>query len=387
VISFDMGGTSTDVCRIENGRPEVAYERVIDGQTVRMPSVAVHTVGAGGGSLGWVDAGGALRVGPRSAGAAPGPACYGRGGMEPAITDAHLALGRLGTTLAGSLRLDRGAAVAALGRLGTAAGLDGGETAAGMIEVVQATMERAIRAVSVEEGADPRRAVLVAFGGAGGLHATALARRLEMRAVVVPPHAGVFSALGLVLAPPRQDVRRSVLLGEEEASRLDQALAEVAATAGRLLSGSIGAAPVRVETVVDVRYRGQAYETPVVHEPGAGWDVLAARFHTAHRRRNGFDRTGDPIEAVTVRAVAVGTPALSWNDLPDHVPTGDPAAGSRPVRVGGEELEMEVWWRPGLAPGAEVRGPAAVEDLDSTTWIAPGEQAVVHPTGALVVSW
>jgi N-methylhydantoinase A len=214
LITLDMGGTSTDVCRIEGARPEIAYEREVDGYVCRMPSVAVHTIGAGGGSVGWLDAGGSLRVGPRSAGADPGPAAYGMGGTEPTVTDAHIALGRVdpAARLAGSLPLDPEAALQALEVLGQVPGLDPTQTAAGMLEVVEAHMERAIRAVSIEQGADPRRAVLVAFGGAGGLHSSGLARRLGMHAVAIPPYAGVFSALGLLMAPPRLDGARSVLL-------------------------------------------------------------------------------------------------------------------------------------------------------------------------------
>ncbi len=387
VISFDMGGTSTDVCRIEDGRPELTYEREIDGQVVRMPSVAVHTVGAGGGSIGWLDPGGALRVGPRSAGANPGPASYGRGGTEPAVTDANLALGRIDGALAGGLRLDTGAATRALTALGDRSGLDSVAVAQGMLQVVEATMERAIRTVSVEEGADPRPAVLVAFGGAGGLHASAIARRLEMAGVVVPPHAGVFSALGLLLSPPRHDEARSVLLDAADADRLDAALGEVAARAESVLADATGMAPVDVETRVDVRYVGQSHETTVGYRPGEGWDVLAGRFHRVHEERNGFSRPDDPIEAVTVRAIALGAPALRWDDLPLHRPSGDPERGSRRVMTADGEVEARVWWRPGLEPGREVVGPAVVEEGESTTWVGPGERAVLGESGGLSIEW
>ncbi|MGH8875685.1 MAG: hydantoinase/oxoprolinase family protein, partial [Acidimicrobiia bacterium] len=389
LVSFDMGGTSTDVCRIEDGRPEVAYERAVDGYPCRLPSVAVHTVGAGGGSVGWRDAGGSLRVGPRSAGAEPGPACYGRGGSEPTVTDADLVLGRLDPKgrLAGAVPLDLEAARSALAPLGGALGLDIGEAALGMGSVVEARMERAVRAVSVEEGADPRQAVLAAFGGAGGLHATALARRLEMSGVVIPPYAGVFSAVGMLLSPPRADAARSVLVGAGESDRLGPAVEEVRHEAAGGLRDQTGSHPAGLRSVADVRYVGQAHETPVDHSPGEGWEALGERFHAAHRERNGFARPGDPIEVVTVRAEAVGTPALRWQDLPEHRPSGEPRRGARSVLTSGGEVRATVWWRPGLAPGREIRGPAVIEEGEATTWLGRGEAAVVHPSGALEVRW
>ena len=205
LISFDMGGTSTDVCRVIEGHPEVAYNREIAGHACLMPSVAVHTVGAGGGSVAWADSGGALRVGPRSAGAEPGPVCYGRGGVEPTVTDANIVLGRLGprAELAGAVKLRRAPAVAAFEKLGSQLSLGPVEAALGVVAVVESHMAHAVRAVSAEQGTDPREAVLMAFGGVGGMHASALALSLGMDGVVIPPHAGVFSAFGLLLSPPR----------------------------------------------------------------------------------------------------------------------------------------------------------------------------------------
>ncbi|HSG79394.1 MAG TPA: hydantoinase/oxoprolinase family protein [Acidimicrobiia bacterium] len=387
LISFDMGGTSTDVCRIDHGRPEVGFERSIDGLPVRMPSVAIHTVGAGGGSVGWVDPGGALRVGPRSAGAVPGPASYGRGGTEPAVTDANLVLGRIAADarLGGDLGLDRGAATRALASVGSAVGLDADRTALGMVEIVEAHMERAIRAVSVEQGADPRRAVLVAFGGAGGLHATALARSLDMAGVVVPAHAGVFSALGLLLAPPRADAARSILL-VAGAGGLDPAVSAIADEADEALRAASGERG-HVRTSVDVRYLGQSHETGVPYAAGEGWEALAARFHEAHRTRNGFARPDDPIEVVTVRAEATGTPALRWDEVPVPPPSGDPGRPDRPVLTAEGPITAAGWWRPALAPGDEVVGPAVIEEPEATTYLGPGERALVDESGALEVTW
>ena len=381
VVSFDMGGTSTDVCRIEGGRPEVAYQRSIDGLPSTMPSVAIHTVGAGGGSIGWIDPGGALRVGPASAGADPGPACYRRGGVLATVTDADLVTGRIGAgvPLGGTVMPDPAAARSALERVGSRLGGDAASVALGIIEVVEAHMERAVRRVSVEEGSDPRDAVLVAFGGAGGLHATALARRLGMSGVVVPAHAGVFSALGLLLAPPRVDVARSVLLGG--LSGLDRFVAEAIAAAAEALPGS------EVAAFVDLRYRGQSHETTVACHPGESEATLLARFHEAHRRRNGFDRPGDPVEVVTVRAEATAPAALRWEDIPPPTSGGESRRGTRAVLTAAGAVEAGVWRRGGLRSGDEILGPAVIEEDEATTYLGPGERAVVHESGALEVTW
>jgi N-methylhydantoinase A len=299
-ISFDMGGTSTDVCLIAHGKVERTAERGIGGFPIRVPSVDLHTVGAGGGSIVWRDAGGALRVGPESAGAEPGPACYGLGGKRATVTDANLLLGRLPEHLAGGLVLDRTAAETAL------AGLDPAE----VIEAVNAEMLRALRVVSVERGHDPRDFALVAFGGAGPLHACALAEELGIESVLVPAAAGVLSAVGLVTSEERRDFVRSYVCP------LDQA----------------GDLPVHGEA--DLRYRGQAFELAVP----LGED-LAERFHRAHEERYGYADRGRDVELVAVRtAEVVPGPAL-------ELPSGEPQ---------------------------HVSGPALVELDGSTLWIPPG---------------
>ncbi|HKH31093.1 MAG TPA: hydantoinase/oxoprolinase family protein [Gaiellaceae bacterium] len=299
-ISFDMGGTSTDVCLIEGGIAERSGERSVGGLPVRLPTVDVHTVGAGGGSIAHRDTGGALLVGPESAGAHPGPACYGRGGTRPTVTDANLLLRRLPERLAGGLTLDREAALAAM------RGLDPGD----VIRAVDAEMLRALRVVSVERGRDPRDCPLVAFGGAGPLHACALAEELGMETVLVPGGAGVLSAFGLAVADERRDSVRTVLAPLEEAGELPS------------------------EGEADLRYRGQSFELTVPLG-----DALAERFHAAHEERYGYADPSRPIELVAVRTADV-----------------------RP----GPDLELE--------PGEPltVSGPAVLELDGSTVWIAPG---------------
>ncbi len=384
VISFDMGGTSTDVCRIEHGRPEVRFARSVVGYASQMPSASIHTVGAGGGSIGWVDGGGSLRVGPASAGAEPGPACYRKGGTDATVTDANVVLGRIGpnASLGGGLAISRQLARDALARLGSDAALPTDRVALGVVRIVEETMSGAIHTVSIGQGSDPRDARLVAFGGAGGLHATALARSLGMAGVVVPPFGGVFSALGLLLSRPRIDRWRSITIPEGESSRLSAAVATVAEDA---LSHLPGAA---VQTEVDVRYKGQAHEVTVPIAVGESWDDLAERFHQEHRLRNGFNRPDDPIEAVTVRAAAVGRAPLRFDELGEWRAEGDATIGRRSVIDGdGLPVDADVVSRTGLAPGREVVGPAVIEEVQATTFLQAGERARVHDSGTLEVEW
>ncbi|MEA2009139.1 MAG: hydantoinase/oxoprolinase family protein, partial [Actinomycetota bacterium] len=381
IIAFDMGGTSTDVCRIQDGNPEISYERAVAGFPCRMPSAAIHTVGAGGGSIGWVDPGDSLRVGPRSAGAEPGPACYGRGGSEAAVTDANVVLGRIApdASLGGRLTIDRSLSEAVLVDLGEPLGLTVEETALGVVRVIEEIMAGAIRTVSIEQGADPRDAWLVAFGGAGGLHATALARSLDMAGVIIPPHGGVFSAAGLLLSPPRIDLAHSVLLREGE--DLESEISRLASEASRRLP--IGA----VETLADVRYLGQSHEVTVPHTTEDGWETLANRFHALHQERNGFARPDDPIEVVTIRATVTGSPAINPETAFSWTTDGEARLGSRTVVTDAGPARAGVWRREGLAVGTEIVGPAVIEEREATSWIGPGERAVVTFTGALEVTW
>ena len=299
-IAFDMGGTSTDVCLITDGAAERSLERTIGGFPIRLPSVDVHTVGAGGGSVAWVDAGGALRVGPESAGADPGPASYGRGGLRPTVTDANLLLGRQPARLADGLELDRAAAERAL------EGLD----PAHVVDVVNAEMLRALRLVSVERGRDPRGMALVAFGGAGPLHACALADELGIKTVLVPEAAGVLSALGLAVSDERRDRVRSEVRPRREVAELP------------------------ADGEADLRYRGQSFELTISLGPD-----LAERFHRRHEERYGYaDRTRE-LELVAVRTAEV-RPG----------PTLDLPAGERRTAKGPTVIELDgatCWLPPG----------------------------------------
>jgi N-methylhydantoinase A/oxoprolinase/acetone carboxylase beta subunit len=330
VVTFDMGGTSTDVCLVRGGVPEPAPGRVVGGLPIRMPALDIHTIGAGGGSIAAIDAGGALVVGPRSAGATPGPAAYGRGGIEPTVTDADVVAGRIdaATPFAGLGRLDRDAARVALERAGT--------PAEGVIAVVDAAMEEAVRAVTVARGVDPRDLALVAFGGAGPLHACAIADALGMRAVIVPPRAGVASAMGLVCSPRRREIVQSV----KPDADIDRALADVARRARALV-----APEADVETAVDCRYVGQSHELTVP-------DMRS--FPAEHERRNGHARPGAPIEIVAVRARATAAAPLAVTDLP-------------------------------AVARATVVGPAVVAEADCTVWIPDGWVAEPGALGAWVV--
>jgi N-methylhydantoinase A len=375
-IAFDMGGTSTDVCLVRGGEPEVSTASEIAGLPFRTPAVGIHTVGAGGGSIAWVDAGGALRVGPRSAGAEPGPACYGRGGTEPTVTDAHCALGHLAPDreLGGGLRLDVDAAGRAMDRLPEKAG-----GAHGVLAVVRATMARALRRVSTERGVDPAGLALVAYGGAGPLHATALARDLGCAAVVVPPAPGVLSALGLLLAPARYEASRTVMA--DAGADLGDAWAELETEAREELAGQGVAGQITLSRVADARYAGQSHELRVDVERGAD---VAELLHRAHRGAYGYAMAGEPVRVVTLRVVAQGEPILPAP--PSEWDQGEPAPErSREIGVAGETVPARVVSRAGLGAGDKVTGPALVEQSDTSTLLAPDEVAVVDDAGNLVV--
>ena len=375
VLTFDMGGTSTDVAPVIGGAAQTTTDSVVAGVPLKLPMVDVHTVSAGGGSIAWADAGGALRVGPQSAGAAPGPAAYGAGGDEPTVTDANLFLGYLedGATLGGEVVLRRELAERALERLGAQLGLDALQAALGIVRVANAEMTRALRVISVERGLDPREFALVAFGGAGGMHACALADELGMRTLVVPRAAGVLSALGLAISDVRRDYVEA-LLGELDPERLEGAFAELEARAREELEDP------RLARAADLRYRGQSFELTVDAGEAAG---LAARFHAAHERRYGYRMDDEPVELVAVRVTA--TVAVDKPALKDDRVAGEGRARRRRASFEGDWNEVDVFDRARMGAGAEVVGPAIVDFAEATCVVAPGWAGRVDQAGGLVL--
>jgi N-methylhydantoinase A len=385
-VGLDMGGTSCDVSLSIGGAAAVGHGREIGGRALALPMVDVHTVGAGGGSIAWRDAGGALRVGPRSAGAEPGPACYGRGGEEPTVTDADLLLGWLDaeSPLAGGVRLDREAAERAVGALAGELGLGVEEAAAGIARVASTEMAQAVRVVTVERGIDPREMALVAFGGAGPLHAAQIAVELGMRRVIAPIASGVLSALGLVVSERRRDVVESVLLGGEDMT--GDAVAEVVKRLGERARDELGertpqeaaertphapgertAPEPELRATYDLRYAGQAFELSVDGSLSPAPDDLRAAFDRAHEERYGYADPEAELELVTVRVAA----ALPGADPPPAQPARADERGSRKVRFGDELLEARV-----LGSGeAELDGPAIFELPGATLVVPPGWRA------------
>jgi len=376
-IGVDMGGTSCDVCVVEEGEVRRTDRREIAGRPIQLPMVDVHTVGAGGGSIAWRDRGGALRVGPRSAGAEPGPACYGRGGTEPAVTDANLLLGYLSadSALAGGVSLDSDAARAAVASLGESLGLGEVETAEGIVRVANQEMVRALRVVTVERGVDPREFALLPFGGAGPMHAVALAEELRMARIACPRASGVLSALGLIAAGKRRDTARTVLLSRAEmnAERLASLVSELAETARGEMEGA------ELEVVYEVRYRGQAFELPIPGPPDPDPDRLGEDFAREHEARYGYRDPQGELELVTIRVAAV-TPGPT--PRPRAAAGGKMEEDEREARFGGEWIATRVVrGEPAAGYGAE--GPCVFELPEATLVVPPGWSASVDEAGTI----
>ncbi|MCO1654296.1 hydantoinase/oxoprolinase family protein [Pseudonocardia humida] len=396
LITFDMGGTSTDVALVQGLSPRIGRETKIGDLTVRASSVDVRTVGAGGGSIAHVpELTRALRVGPQSAGADPGPAAYGKGGTEPTVTDANVVLGYLPTALAGGeIALDVDAARAAVGKVAEGMGLGSAEAAAaGIVDIVNENMLGGLRLVSVQQGFDPRDFALVAFGGAGPLHANALGRLTGAWPVIVPPSPGVLCALGDATTSKRSESARTVLrrFADLAAGDLAAILRELAGEAGGRLAGQgVDAADQTVSFQVDVRYHGQGFEIGVEVDPAwlddpAALDRLAGAFDAEHERLFSF-LLGTDHELVNARATVSGPrPEVAAVTLP--AAEGDPEPVDRhPIHVAGESVEAAIYDRTTLRAGHVVTGPAIVTEMDSTTLVLPGHAATVHPSGALLIN-
>ncbi|WP_411721032.1 hydantoinase/oxoprolinase family protein [Mycetocola sp.] len=397
VISLDMGGTSTDVCLVRGAIAPFTTSQIIQDHVLLAPTVDIHTIGAGGGSIAWADVTGRLRVGPMSAKASPGPACYGRGGVEPTITDAHVVLGTLGTgELAGKLVLDRDAAATAVDRVGKPLGMTTTEAADAILAIGLAHMVRAVRKVSVERGLDPREFTLVPFGGAGPLHAGLLLRHLGLKAVIVPRQPGLFSADGLLVAGLRNDDAQTVLstftsagipsLTEWFTQSADKAITQI-------IADGVEQSAITVSASVDCRYLGQGFELNI---PIDGWDAAGLErvpelFHQAHEELYGHANRAEDVELVTVRIAVSGM----FHRQPQTVaavnggPSADAAmVAKRSVWLPGNTAEVEtaVFDRALLQFGNVFDGPAIVQQMDSTTVILDGQTATVAANGDLIVT-
>ena len=402
IISIDVGGTSADICLVREGRPEVTKDGMIGPFPLKLPMVDIHTIGAGGGSIAAVSSAGRLTVGPRSAGAEPGPVCYGRGGSEPTVTDAHLILGRIPPALlGGELPLDVAAARAAMAdRIGRPLGLGVEEAAAGVIEIIDNAMARAIRTVSVGRGHDPRRFALVAFGGAGPLHACRLSELLEIPTVVIPPRPGVLSTWGLLDTDIRATFVRTVGVAQRRLADAGGAVTVLeTAWAGLeqqaqawLAAEQVPPEDRRFERAADLRYEHQSFELTCSLGEGpitaARLQGLVSTFHAEHRRLYSYDLPAAPVELVNLRLTAVGA-------LPRRETLGSAAGaggladariGNRPVYFRGAGfLDTASYARDRLAPGMALHGPAIVEQSDATPLIARGFPGRVDAAHNLVV--
>jgi N-methylhydantoinase A len=374
-LGFDMGGTSCDVCVVEGGAVKRTDSRTIAGRTIQLPMVDVHTVGAGGGSIGWRDSGGALRVGPRSAGAQPGPACYGRGGGEPTVTDANLLLGRLAadSKLAGDVSLDESAAAEAVDTLAASLGLGRLEAAEGILRIANQEMVRALRVVTVERGIDPRRFALLPFGGAGPMHAAAIAAELEIDRILCPRAGGVLSALGLCASDRRQDTARTVMLSGAEFSA-----ERVASAVEDLIAGLDSNPEAEPEVIYEMRYAGQAFELPVSGSTRPDPTDLAERFAAAHEQRYGHRDLEAEVVLVHIRLAMIASGARPR----PRAAAGRLERGSRPVRFDAEWVETPVLrGEPGA--GTEAEGPVVFELPESTLVIPPGWDVSVDKYGTV----
>ena len=389
LVAVDMGGTSFDVSVVQHHRIGLVTQGEVDRLPVRLPMVEMRTIGAGGGSIAAVDAAGRLTAGPRSAGARPGPVCYGRGGTEPTVSDANAVLGRFDPDffLGGAMKLELAAARAAMeARIGAPLGMTPEQAAEGVLRVTNAQLAAAVRLSLFEKGLDPRDFGLLSFGGAGGLHATEVADELGITEVVFPREPGTLSAYGIMFSDLAQDIARSRLM-RAEAAQLPAIEAEVAALRAealqRLAEDAVPETHRAVEIAADLRYRGQAFELLVPWPEAPDLPALLARFHAAHRARFSYADEGEAVEIVTLRATAIGR-----LDKPEEAAPAEPAAATKPktrrVWQGGGASDWPVWMRETLRTTDRIEGPAIIEEAFATHVIARGWTATLDPEGAIV---
>ncbi|WP_425052815.1 hydantoinase/oxoprolinase family protein [Psychromarinibacter sp. S121] len=398
LITFDMGGTSSDVALLEGGVCRLSGEAEVEGYPIKAPMLDIHTVGAGGGSIAFIDSGGHLKVGPRSAGADPGPVCYNRGNDEPTVTDANIVLQTLNPEylLSGRLKVHQELSKQAIGRLADRLGLGVTETAEGILSVVAANMARAIRVISVQRGYDPRDYALIAFGGAGPLHATRLAKELEMQRVIIPRHPGILCAMGLLLTDLKTNFSVTALspLDKAAAQTMKDAFAALDAQCGDWFAAEHVAPEAQgIARSVDLRYVGQNYELNIPLPAGPVGpdtvDALYAAFNAEHQRNYGFVSEGEPIQIVTLRVEATG--GVKKAEFPAFPDAGHDASGAV---VGKRDVWMSevqsfvscpIYDRAKLQSGNRVAGPAIIEQFDATTVVPPGMTARVEPHLNLII--
>lgn len=373
LLSFDMGGTSTDVALMD-GEIKLTSEASIGDYPVAVPMVDMHTIGAGGGSIAFVDAGGLLNVGPRSAGASPGPACYGKGGVEPTVTDANLVLGRLRADgfLGKGMSLDKEAAMRAMRRIAEPLGLSIEEAAEGVVRIANEHMVRALRTISVQKGYDPKTFALTCFGGAAGLHVCALADALHMTRAIVPVYGGVLSALGMLVSEPSRELSHSMiqLIMETSTQQLEQRFAELEARGMDEMKQELVASRAQVRRSVDLRYRGQSFTLNLELEPGQAIDLVEVEqaFHQQHKKNYGH-ALAMPVELVNVRVSIRGErPPFRLNSI-SHQPVGNTG---KAVDCYGYQEPVRIYYREELARGQQLQGPALVLEKVSTTLIDKG---------------
>ena len=383
VVSFDIGGTSTDIALIRGGEPDETTAGEIDSMPLRLPSVDVHTIGAGGGSIAWTDTGGSLRVGPHSAGAEPGPIAYDRGGEKLTVTDAHVVLGRLGTTLLGGrFKLNYDAAYERMKEFGKELGLSAEECAEGILKVIAATMARGIRKVSVERGIDVRACHLISFGGAGPLHGADLVHELGMQSAVIPPLPGIASAVGMLDAPIRHDFAAPVQANKPEVfDELEAAFNGLRDEA----QDEMNTGDFDSERLVDARYVGQSYELTIPYI--ASWDDQRAAFDQAHEERYGFQDPDAEMEIVVTRLVAtIGMPTPPQQKLAASENGEVSPKEHRPVYIDGEWTDTPIYDRDDIPAGTTLDGPAILDQFDTTTYIRPDQSCFCDEFGFLHLS-